>query len=83
MVIMGTRHWPEDADEAVEALNRRIAKLESNLRGADITVKKMELALNASLDRVAELEKENKLLREKLDILTVTPELFKAITGGQ
>ena len=29
---MGTRHWPEDADEAVEKLETKIAELEATIK---------------------------------------------------
>ena len=29
---MGTRHWPEDADEEVERLEKRIRELETAIR---------------------------------------------------
>lgn len=37
---MGTRHWPEDADECVEALEKRISELESRIKELEEELRK-------------------------------------------
>lgn len=54
--MMGTRHWPEDADEAVEKLEQRIDELEAQVKQAHRAGQK------AMRERVASMARNDELL---------------------
>ena len=58
---MGTRHWPEDADDEVERLECVISKLRTTITEQQARIAQLEEALKVARDALKELSPEETL----------------------
>lgn len=62
---MGTRHWPEDADDALEAKDKEITELCVQLARATETIRYYRWEWEMACERERELQEQLKAIRSK------------------